>query len=607
MRPYFASWEESTHHDVYCTECHLPPSIAGKVKGKFTAASMLVNYATGVYKKSKPWAEIEDKSCLKGGCHESRLLEGKVLFKEGIIFDHKPHLTQDRRGKNLRCTSCHSQIVQGSHMSVTEETCFLCHFKDQPDTSQMTNCNFCHHAPTVKDSANVIFDHTDILGTGADCRLCHGEMVTGDGDVPKERCSYCHAEVGKIEKYGETTEIHQIHISNHKVECNHCHNTIQHLSVARTGKIKPDCQACHLDRHQAQYSLFSGQGAVGVDPMPSSMFHAGLGCKACHVILPEDWETHPDLATTTAGKTSCMPCHNENYFELYNKAKPLINEKIKSSEARIASVKMQKLSAAEKQIVNECEENIQLLQLGKPIHNLGYSDRIIDALNRQIDSIEGKQTKPIVLPDSASYRCVKCHYGMAEASVQYGDKTFSHHLHVLGNETGCAYCHIDSEQNHGDLKNTDLCIDCHHSKAKVSCEPCHKSQRDLFKGEGAFEEYDPDVMSEAELTCRDCHEVNGTKVSRPGEGACEACHEPGYWEMYAEMRAEIEQQLDEIEAQLNRLPQTRKKSEKYKIIESIKLDGTLGAHNIIAVQDAIDMVLQYLKQDSVEINDATKN
>ena len=63
------------------------------------------------------------------GCHETRLLQGKVKFKR-FYFDHKPHLTELRRGKKLRCTSCHSQIVQGDHMKVTESTCFLCHFKE---------------------------------------------------------------------------------------------------------------------------------------------------------------------------------------------------------------------------------------------------------------------------------------------------------------------------------------------------------------------------------------------------------------------------------------------------------------------------------------------
>ena len=60
-----------------------------------------------------------------------RLLEGEIQFGR-IRFDHRNHLFGERRGMKLRCTSCHSQIVQGNHLAVTPSTCFLCHFKDRP-------------------------------------------------------------------------------------------------------------------------------------------------------------------------------------------------------------------------------------------------------------------------------------------------------------------------------------------------------------------------------------------------------------------------------------------------------------------------------------------
>jgi len=141
------------------------------------------------YKRSKPWAEINDENCLRPGCHETRLLEGRVAFKQGIIFDHKPHLTQLRLGKKLRCTSCHSQIVQGQHISVTTSTCFLCHFKGD-DTGKMSQCTKCHDAPVrTADKPDVPFDHTRMLAKKVSCNRCHGSMMIGSGDVPKERCN----------------------------------------------------------------------------------------------------------------------------------------------------------------------------------------------------------------------------------------------------------------------------------------------------------------------------------------------------------------------------------------------------------------------------------
>ena len=34
MEPYYKSWQESSHKDVPCIECHFPPSFGGKIRGK---------------------------------------------------------------------------------------------------------------------------------------------------------------------------------------------------------------------------------------------------------------------------------------------------------------------------------------------------------------------------------------------------------------------------------------------------------------------------------------------------------------------------------------------------------------------------------------------
>ncbi|MFQ5750532.1 MAG: hypothetical protein ACE5HI_00925, partial [bacterium] len=123
MQPYYDQWVSSSHKDVTCVRCH-PYSL-----GKFSV--MTLKYWSGIY-NPRPRAEVEDATCLKSDCHETRLLEGKVLFADDIDFSHKEHLGELKRGKKLRCTSCHSQIVQTSevpgqqgHTAVTEYTCFL--------------------------------------------------------------------------------------------------------------------------------------------------------------------------------------------------------------------------------------------------------------------------------------------------------------------------------------------------------------------------------------------------------------------------------------------------------------------------------------------------
>ena len=132
MQVYYNSWKASKHKDVKCSECHYPPGAEGFVVSKTQALSSVVTYFTKTH-GTKPWAEIGDKSCLKQGCHSEQIIKGRRVFK-GVVFDHGSHLTQLRRGKQLRCVSCHSQMVQGEHITATESTCFLCHFKDLPES-----------------------------------------------------------------------------------------------------------------------------------------------------------------------------------------------------------------------------------------------------------------------------------------------------------------------------------------------------------------------------------------------------------------------------------------------------------------------------------------
>ncbi|MFW6161110.1 MAG: NapC/NirT family cytochrome c, partial [Acidobacteriota bacterium] len=119
MKPFYQSWQTSSHNHIECSTCHYPPGLKSKLRAKVEGLLQVGRYWTKLYLKSKPWAEIPDESCLREGCHDKRLLEGETSYNK-IVFDHTIHLTDLQRGKLLRCTSCHSQIVQGEHITVTQ-------------------------------------------------------------------------------------------------------------------------------------------------------------------------------------------------------------------------------------------------------------------------------------------------------------------------------------------------------------------------------------------------------------------------------------------------------------------------------------------------------
>ena len=231
MKPYVEAWRTSGHNTVKCVECHYPPGLRDTIWVKYQALAQVVKWATQTY-SSKPFAEIEDGSCLRSGCHSHRLLEGKVVFKRGIIFDHRPHLEQVRRGRQLRCTSCHSQIVVGTHIEVTESTCFLCHFKGKRTERELTpigGCTGCHEPPSGDVVVGSIrFNHEEVMRRGVHCDKCHLNVIQGEGEAPRERCFTCHNQPEKLERYADTAFVHDFHVAGHNIECARCHSEIQH-------------------------------------------------------------------------------------------------------------------------------------------------------------------------------------------------------------------------------------------------------------------------------------------------------------------------------------------------------------------------------------------
>jgi hypothetical protein len=174
-------------------------------------------------------AQVEDRSCLREGCHnKTRLSREEVDFTKDITFSHEVHFEPLRNEIKLRCTSCHSQIVQGEHITVAELTCFTCHFKGQEPNKKTARCILCHGALGKTQEAETKFNHQAILQMGVECLSCHKGAVEGEGEIAWEKCLSCHAEPSRLERISETSFLHLEHVSEHKVECFQCHSQIKH-------------------------------------------------------------------------------------------------------------------------------------------------------------------------------------------------------------------------------------------------------------------------------------------------------------------------------------------------------------------------------------------
>ena len=619
MEPFYRAWETSTHSDVECVTCHYPPGIASKLEGKVKGLEQLFKYATQSYRRSKPWAEIPDESCLRSGCHEKRLLKGRVEFKKEISFDHTPHITQLRRGKKLRCTSCHSQIVQGEHMTVTSSTCFLCHFKGL-DSEARPSCTNCHEPPVMRPGHMVSYDHTLVKERGIECNRCHGQMVVGDGAVPKENCEDCHFQRERLERYGDLDFIHNKHITEHKIECQRCHLPIQHKSVSRTAAVKPDCQGCHPDFHQSQQMLFTGTGGKGdLKNHPSAMFEGGLNCQACH-ILHSDFEGFaPSGETYKAGKEACESCHGPGYANLIeawedstDKRLVVIEKARERVEKRVGAVDTLAGNGMEifKQL-NDAQYNFNLVRLGKSVHNINYSNELLFASWKSLNnalSLAGAKTDLGQYPWSnrtVPSECENCHSGIEKVKVDIYGLEFEHDRHLGNDGVSCRTCHSNMRKHGEMIKTRDECMECHHSEqniAEENCSPCHEGQRLLYSGK-SFGMDMPDMMFDAGVGCPACHMADADTVSRPTDQVCLNCHDEGYEELFTSWQTTTSEQITQLEALLVEIDADKLTGGQHKIVDKARntlrlfsKDGSLGVHNSMLTEAALSGVISGLEE-----------
>ncbi len=537
MLPFYNGWATSSHNMVPCVECHYPPSVEKEIKGKIKALTSLVQYFTGAYGKQRPWVEISDNSCLREGCHNRRLLAGRANFGN-ILFDHTPHLTEMRRGMRLKCTSCHSQIVQREHMTVTKTTCYLCHFKRVVGEKALDDCNACHGPPlSPVEYLGAKFDHSDALRRGVECRKCHIHVIQGNGSVFRDRCFSCHTQQEKLDKYTDALLMHDNHVTKHKVDCLRCHDEIRHQVLEMAQSVEMECTSCHPDHHAAQKQLFLGVGGHDVEYKPDPMFLTRVSCTSCHISHEGDLFKGTSAHPTAA---ACMSCHGTQYGAILDQwkkqMKSMLSVVLPSLERSRAELgqRAARHPAAEKAggLIDEAEENINLVRYGKGVHNIKYSVSLLSAANEKLDQamkLIGSSYRPRNLPISEAVvksECYSCHMGIERKSTTFLGKPFDHAAHLLREQLPCQRCH-SGEKKHGEtILSLNDCRTCHHPDKSINCTACHE-----WGPAEAVEYENVDFLHshhsvEQGMDCLLCHELKQGTFSISGKMDCFSCHHP---------------------------------------------------------------------------------
>jgi hypothetical protein len=606
MKPFYRSWETSSHSHVECNSCHYPPGLRSKLRAKVEGILQVGRYWTKLYLKSKPWAEIPDESCLREGCHDKRILEGKAKFNK-IVFDHKIHFSDLKRGKQLRCTSCHSQIVQGEHITVTNSTCFICHFKESEHYPQISECSHCHHQEDLVSEKTSKYNHSFVFDNGLKCDKCHSQTIIGDGDVPRENCYKCHWETDRLNKYDDTDLMHSTHIFSHKIECNLCHLDIQHKIVKDIETIA-DCKTCHTDYHKAQKILFAGEGGKGqAHPMPNIMLEKGLSCKGCHVFHEETDGRIIKSETFVSRARACESCHGRGFSRILKdweiSTEKKLNE-IKSIYTRIRQEIVQTKKPKKEKAISLLEEaafNIDIVERGKSVHNMTYSQELLRAsYDNLIEALRliSSSYKPKIFLASAKEvptLCSNCHAGIEEINTQIFGLDFPHKRHLIEQKIQCSTCHSNAKRHGEFIATKKSCAVCHHREPEKDCTICHQIQKMFYQGGQLNGQKIPeDIMFESDVECTGCHLNPQNQIYRSDGNKCVDCHEEEYGKIFSEWQNSVK---DLVRSLKNSLAERKKlslsKEEKTQIsnieeaLKNIEFDGSSGIHNYSAIEETL--------------------
>ena len=536
MRPYYESWVGSSHNDVPCIKCHYAPGIRAEAMGKLQAANQVVKYITGTY-GLRPWAEIEDAACLRSGCHTDRKLEGALSYK-GLRFDHAEHLGDLRRGKQLRCTSCHSQIVQGEHLTVTDATCFLCHFRGRPPGAPIGGCVGCHPSPPrVVSPAGFVVDHPQYVEELVSCISCHREVTAGTGAAEESRCFVCHNEPARLSQFNNTELMHRVHIAEHNVECTQCHTPIEHRVVSLATDSALNCAVCHRGTHEAQRRLYAGVGGHRTPTQPSSMFLASVSCEGCHG-LPKQVGAHEQVRE--AGEALCLSCHGIRFASILPSWKAEMERRLDRVAPVLAGARAALGGAAgagrtaADSLLRLAEDNVALVRAGRAAHNIEFADQLLRASLGLVQEAVRRGRLAYAVPQVdlgppvGDNVCLQCHLGVErrEVPVRGGGGTFDHAVHVVANGLACAACHT-SFADHGKttIVPPDGCTACHHRAAGgAQCTQCHAGPRGAPQEPVAFSvgDFPHPTHLDAGLECAMCHVAPAMRVERE---TCITCHD----------------------------------------------------------------------------------
>ncbi|MHB0976082.1 MAG: cytochrome c3 family protein [Candidatus Aquicultorales bacterium] len=324
------AFEKSSHANVQCISCHIPPDILVFAEHKMNGLKELYMAVTNTYEwpinpKAHLSEEIPNENC--NLCHsvENR----KVTTSEGVIIDHKKHIE-----KGVKCSYCHNRVGHPElSVDVSEEQ--LAKLKEHEasaEKAEVPEADKPEEEGVGKpvDEVKIVkgkFTYINMISMEG-CTRCHGLEKTAKASG---KCELCHTKGFELkpENHRQVTwmKFDLTHRADHgqkakedskycsqchaKTFCSNCHgvDTMPHpesFKVAKAGRAQhaeigqanPEtCRKCHT---QADFCTACHHKKDGYQTGSPWVQAKGIPM------------THP-TAVKDKGASNCFTCHDERY------------------------------------------------------------------------------------------------------------------------------------------------------------------------------------------------------------------------------------------------------------------------------------------------------